>query len=116
MQPLYTNGPASEFRLRAAALAGDGYAASLCSGTNSAEQDFWLRVAATNGWVPAQQRLAIKYEQSAWVLLKFNLSSSGDLPYEVRVSPTGDLDAAKKNGVCGLSQRGAGGDRAPLGK
>jgi TPR repeat protein len=62
-KPLYTNAPCSEFRLRAAALAGDGYAASLCSGTNKTERAFWERLAATNGWVPAQIQLAEKLEE-----------------------------------------------------
>ena len=61
-KPQYTSAPWSEIRLRAAALTGDGLAASLCSGSNSMEQLFWLRLAATNGWLPSQVQLAKDYE------------------------------------------------------
>lgn len=64
-KPLYTNAPYFEIRLRAAALAGDGFAASLCNGTNETERAFWSRLAATNGWVPAQIALAGQSEQAA---------------------------------------------------
>jgi hypothetical protein len=57
-RPQYTNAPWSEVRLRAAALKGDGLAASLCSGSNALQEFFWLSLAATNGWIPAQVGLA----------------------------------------------------------
>ena len=61
-KPQYTNAPWSEIRLRASALAGDGLAASLCSGSNALNELFWLSLAATNGWLPSQVRLAKEYE------------------------------------------------------
>jgi len=61
-KPRFTNAPWSEIRLRAAALNGDGLAASLCSGSNALNTLFWLSLAATNRWLPSQVRLAKDYE------------------------------------------------------
>ena len=93
-KPLYTNAPYSEFRLRAAALAGDGYAASLCSGTNETERAFWQRLAATNGWVPAQIRLAKEYETCPVVTLLFRATNGGRI--EVSVFSNESVDVAMK--------------------
>jgi TPR repeat protein len=61
-KPQYNNAPWSEIRLRASALKGDGLAASLCSGSNTLQELFWLSLAATNGWIPSQVRLARDFE------------------------------------------------------
>lgn len=74
-QPLHTNAPCSQARLRAAALAGDGYAASLCQGSNRIEGDFWLGLASTNGCVPAQIELAKRLEGASQVVFQLRVTN-----------------------------------------
>lgn len=81
-KPLYTNAPWAEIRLRAAALAGDGLAASLCASSNGLEQLFWVRLAATNGWLPSQIHLAKDYEYERSKELK-----EGEFSWEEVMSP-----------------------------
>ncbi|PAW91572.1 MAG: hypothetical protein B9S33_00300 [Pedosphaera sp. Tous-C6FEB] len=87
--PLYTNAPFSEARLRAAALAGSGLAASMCSDSNSLDESFLLRLSATNGWMLAQLRLAKELEEQAVQSFEFR-STNGRL-FKV----TGPLGAAE---------------------
>ncbi len=87
-KPLYTNGPCTEASLRSAALAGDGYAAALVSGTSVSNRTFWEHLAATNGWIPAQRSLADDLEDPnrfALDLVKNGVAT--DMPTNLPANP-----------------------------
>lgn len=84
----YTTGPWSEIRLRASAIAGDGLAASLCSGSNALQQLSWLRLGATNGWTPSQVQLAKSLDESAVLNFEFRLTNGQVITVQATIDVT----------------------------